>query len=138
MHMKTMSVGRLVFVIALVSAVWPCGARRTEECDWLGNCKPIPPPTLASVVGDFLGGLFVLAIICTLVTIGRVILKGVAFGSIIIGVLVSLTGIGAVIGFPMILWGSVVMCCCMEQPRTVDVKVYHRNDRNDMLPQIHQ
>ena len=40
------------------------------------------------------------------------LIKGSGLANVIIGVLISLTGVGAVIGFPMILCGSIFLFCC--------------------------
>jgi hypothetical protein len=43
------------------------------------------------------------------------LIKGLGLANVIIGVLISLTGVGSVIGFPMILCGSILLCCCDDR-----------------------
>ena len=57
------------------------------------------------------GGLIALYVMFKIVTSGAM-WRGLALAIIIIGCLISLTGLGVIVGVPMILSGSILLCCC--------------------------
>ena len=101
-----------LWALAMTAA---CDAR---ECDWWGTCKP---KTFGESVGEFISTLCY-TLVCLLILASVVsclpgMIKGVALAAVIIGAILSCTGIGAIIGFPMIVGGSIALCCCMNRPQ---------------------
>ena len=68
-------------------------------------------PAILSDALPFLSVIFWLWLLSQIVTSCPGLIKGCALATVIIGVLISLTGVGAVIDIPMICCGSILLFC---------------------------
>eukprot|EP00802_Teleaulax_amphioxeia_P028699 Tamp_30480.p2 GENE.Tamp_30480~~Tamp_30480.p2 ORF type:complete len:126 (-),score=12.34 Tamp_30480:141-518(-) len=72
---------------------------------------PPPTPEMSEVI-------FIFAIIILVWAAAQpATWKAMALSGLIIGFLLCLTGLGVIIGVPMIVSSSMVLCCCMESKR---------------------